>query len=576
MCLRSRWYALAKSSPRQYWRYEHSHDWWGNFVLSAVWDEERWVMHFRMTWSTLQEIADALRPRLEHQDTNVRWATPVLKHMAMTVWWLANVSSFCLLSEQFTSGPSTAAEVVIEVCLAMEMDLLGHAVYLGDIGKVGVLKLSRWCQMMFLCHKITNVIFPFLFPFVQIMDGFARLGFPHCIGALDGTHIPIIAPLRASDEYFNRKNFHSILLQGTCDDTGCVIDIELGWTGKNHDAHVFINSALCKAMDAGVFVPTNPTITISRVQIPLLIVTDAAYPLRTWPMKLFGGQRDRRCTGCDKTLSSVRTVVECAFGRLKARCMCLIAWLPIAIQNVFSVVWQPVWYICEEKLRTVLHEMPREEAIEIPDPPFQDVFVCSRILREGDAVRNALADFFFMNGLFIVILLIKKICCLMKCQLLSFWLVMKFICICSKGLPSIPCIRQLPRCEVGVGTTRAMVEQRLGMLGMQESHIPSTQMQRFSGGSWSGRLWTWELLSVWLHSLLDQMKMCVLLALGEYCICHRKTQVLAWFPFPVVSVHVKPWMQCWNRLMTVGEGGLISPIHSLHKCIVFYWCDAPA
>lgn len=38
-------------------------------------------------------------------------------------------------------------------------------------------------------------------------------GFPNVIGAIDGTHIKIIAPNINSDSYINRKGFHSIQLQ---------------------------------------------------------------------------------------------------------------------------------------------------------------------------------------------------------------------------------------------------------------------------------------------------------------------------------------------------------------------------
>lgn len=91
-------------------------------------------MNFRMTLLTLEEVADTLHPRLECLDTNMRQAIPVFKCVAMTVWWLANVASFRLLREQFVAGPSTAAEVVIKVYLAMKMELLHRTVYLGKVG----------------------------------------------------------------------------------------------------------------------------------------------------------------------------------------------------------------------------------------------------------------------------------------------------------------------------------------------------------------------------------------------------------------------------------------------------------
>lgn len=45
--------------------------------------------------------------------------------------------------------------------------------------------------------------------------GFARKGFPLCVGAVDGCHVPIAAPqwTNVKESYHNRKHFHSIQLQ---------------------------------------------------------------------------------------------------------------------------------------------------------------------------------------------------------------------------------------------------------------------------------------------------------------------------------------------------------------------------
>lgn len=40
--------------------------------------------------------------------------------------------------------------------------------------------------------------------------------FPGIIGAIDGCHIAIEAPSENPNAYFNRKRFHSIILQGVC------------------------------------------------------------------------------------------------------------------------------------------------------------------------------------------------------------------------------------------------------------------------------------------------------------------------------------------------------------------------
>jgi hypothetical protein len=53
---------------------------------------------------------------------------------------------------------------------------------------------------------------------------------PNVVGAVDGSHIPIIAArLRATDSY-NWKGFHSILLHGVVSNKCLFWDFDIGWT----------------------------------------------------------------------------------------------------------------------------------------------------------------------------------------------------------------------------------------------------------------------------------------------------------------------------------------------------------
>lgn len=143
------------------------------------------------------------------------------------------------------------------------------------------------------------------------MEGFARLGFLHCIVVVDGTHIffkPHVA------EYVSRKSTFSMLLQGATGHTGCLIDVEFGYSRRNHDVFLFKQSAaLCGAMDAGFCALGNPTISICG----------AAYSIREWLRKPYGGHVDARKVHFDKCLHRARNVVECAFEYLKQQSHCL-------------------------------------------------------------------------------------------------------------------------------------------------------------------------------------------------------------------------------------------------------------
>lgn len=55
--------------------------------------------------------------------------------------------------------------------------------------------------------------FPFGNQLTEVLNGFERChGFPQCVGAVDGTHIEILAPEDCTKDYYNRKGYHSITL----------------------------------------------------------------------------------------------------------------------------------------------------------------------------------------------------------------------------------------------------------------------------------------------------------------------------------------------------------------------------
>ena len=87
------------------------------------------------------------------------------------------------------------------------------------------------------------------------MDGFESFwGFPQAVGAIDGSHIPIIKPAESASDYYNRKGYYSVLIQGLVDHRGIFLDVNIGWPGKVHDARVFSNSSLYKkGMNTSLF-----------------------------------------------------------------------------------------------------------------------------------------------------------------------------------------------------------------------------------------------------------------------------------------------------------------------------------
>ena len=107
----------------------------------------------------------------------------------------------------------------------------------------------------------------------EIVDGFERkFGFPNCGGAIDGTHVPIIAPRQHHTDYYNRKGYYSIVAQVVCDHEYRVLNIAAGWPGRVHDARVFANSSVCKKGEAGTLFPDR-TRRLSNVDVPVVLLT---------------------------------------------------------------------------------------------------------------------------------------------------------------------------------------------------------------------------------------------------------------------------------------------------------------
>ena len=98
----------------------------------------------------------------------------------------------------------------------------------------------------------------------------------------------------------------------------------MGWPGKVHDASVFGNSSFYERGQSGTLFP-NITKSFQGVNVPVVMLGDAAYPLLPWLMKPYpeNQQSTPAQHAFNYRLSRARMNVERAFGRLKGRWRCL-------------------------------------------------------------------------------------------------------------------------------------------------------------------------------------------------------------------------------------------------------------
>nr|XP_033946564.1 protein ANTAGONIST OF LIKE HETEROCHROMATIN PROTEIN 1-like [Pseudochaenichthys georgianus] len=279
-------YYGARRIPRSLWVNNRTSAWWETVV--PTYTDEQWIKDFRMSKQSFQYLCSRLGATLGRSDTNFRECVPVCKKIAIALWKLATNSEYRTISHLFGVGRSTVCCCVHEFCSSVVTLLLPEFMPWPNSEKLKEMALffeRRW-------------------------------GVPQCVGAVDGSHIPILRPEEHHNEYFNRKGWHSLVLQGVVDGKGLFWSVFVGLPGSMHDSRVLGLSSLGSFVDRGGLLP-HVTRDIGGHDVGYYILGDSAYPLQRWLMKPF--QDNGRLTPEQHVYnfktSRERVVVENAFGR---------------------------------------------------------------------------------------------------------------------------------------------------------------------------------------------------------------------------------------------------------------------
>lgn len=139
-----------------------------------------------------------------------------------------------------------------------------------------------------------------------------RWGFPGCIGAVDGTHIPILKPRIEEHNFINRKGYHSINGQIICDHTLKIRSVNTNYGGSTHDSFIWRNSNVQQYLRG-----------LHANEERCWLIGDSGYPQQRWLMTPFRNPENPPQERYNSAHILARNCVERCIGNLKMRFRCL-------------------------------------------------------------------------------------------------------------------------------------------------------------------------------------------------------------------------------------------------------------
>lgn len=186
---------------------------------------------------------------------------------------------------------------------------------------------------------------------------------------MDGKHIAITCPPNSGSQYFNYKQFFSIVLFAVTDARYNFLYVHVGVQGRISDGGVFRHTAFGKALlSQNLNVPLPDSLPSRDMLTPYVFLADDAFPLtenicKPYTIDLSIGSPKRVC---NYRISRARRVVENSFGILASVFRILHTTIDVDLKHVQNIVMACAF------LHNFLRRNTRAQALYSPPGSFDN------------------------------------------------------------------------------------------------------------------------------------------------------------------------------------------------------------
>uniref|UniRef100_A0AAG5DFQ1 DDE Tnp4 domain-containing protein n=1 Tax=Anopheles atroparvus TaxID=41427 RepID=A0AAG5DFQ1_ANOAO len=268
-------------------------------LLQAVLEEEldKTIVNFmRLSRTDFNYLLSIITPKIRKQDTYMRYAISARDKLIITLRFLAAGDDYKSLEYAYRVSEQAISLFIPHVCDSL-VQLLQDYVKLPSSSE-------EWLQVSGAFQNKWN--------------------FPHAIGAIDGKHVKIKAPKNSGTDYFNYKQFFSIVLLAIVDANCNFLFVDVGGKGRISDGGILRHSRLFNLLENKQLNIPEPQVLRSdpsSLKVPYFLLGDKAFAFTDYCIRPFGGITETRSPEriFNERHSRARRTVEMAFGILTSR-----------------------------------------------------------------------------------------------------------------------------------------------------------------------------------------------------------------------------------------------------------------